>query len=184
MKKKKWAEIVVLLLFTHPNTYNKWQHKNSTLTAFRFLHFSPSTSTSTSALIHYIYIYYYYYLLLLLTNHLKFFYIYFYISFFLSLSNLFIFIFFNISLINSTSTYLLIFYKSFDYIHHHPITSFYSQKFFFSLLRNSFSLQVWRPEEIYQQFFFTTHPPPTINTSINTSVKDILIRTFLVFTFS
>ena len=153
--KKKWAEIVVLLLFTHPNTYNKWQHKNSTLTAFRFLHFSLSTSTSTSTLIHYIYIYYYYYLLLLLTNHLKFF-IYI-LYFFLSLSNLFIFIFFNISLINSTSTYLLIFYKSFDYIHHHPITSFYSQKFFFSLLRN-FSLQVWRPEEIYQQFLQPIHP--------------------------
>lgn len=166
MKKKKWAEIVVLLLFTHPNTYNKWQHKNSTLTAFRFLHFSLSTSTSTSTLIHYIYIYYYYYLLLLLTNHLKFFSIYFYISFFLSLSlsNLFIFIFFNISLINSTSTYLLIFYKSFDYIHHHPITSFYSQKFFFSLLRNSFSLQVWRPEEIYQQFFLQPiHPLQSIH---------------------
>ena len=164
MKKKKWAEIVVLLLFTHPNTYNKWQHKNSTLTAFRFLHFSPSTSTSTSTLIHYIYIYYYYYLLLLLTNHLKFFYIYFYISFFLSLSNLFIFIFFNISLINSTSTYLLIFYKSFDYIHHHPITSFYSQKFFFPYLEILFLYKFGDQKKFINNFFLQPiHPLQSIH---------------------
>lgn len=154
----------MLLLFTHPNTYNKWQHKNSTLTAFRFLHFSPSTSTSTSALIHYIYIYYYYYLLLLLTNHLKFFYIYFYISFFLSLSNLFIFIFFNISLINSTSTYLLIFYKSFDYIHHHPITSFYSQKFFFPYLEILFLYKFGDQKKFINNFFLQPiHPLQSIH---------------------
>ena len=146
----------MLLLFTHPNTYNKWQHKNSTLTAFRFLHFSLSTSTSTSTLIHYIYIYYYYYLLLLLTNHLKFFiYIFIFLSFFLS--NLFIFIFFNISLINSTSTYLLIFYKSFDYIHHHPITSFYSQKFF-SLLRNFFLYKFGDQKKFINNFLQPIHP--------------------------
>lgn len=154
----------MLLLFTHPNTYNKWQHKNSTLTAFRFLHFSPSTSTSTSTLIHYIYIYYYYYLLLLLTNHLKFFYIYFYISFFLSLSNLFIFIFFNISLINSTSTYLLIFYKSFDYIHHHPITSFYSQKFFFPYLEILFLYKFGDQKKFINNFFLQPiHPLQSIH---------------------
>ena len=147
----------MLLLFTHPNTYNKWQHKNSTLTAFRFLHFSLSTSTSTSTLIHYIYIYYYYYLLLLLTNHLKFFYIYFYISFFLSLSNLFIFIFFNISLINSTSTYLFTFITT-------PSHHFIPKNFFFPYLEILFLYKFGDQKKFINNFFLQPiHPLQSIH---------------------